>query len=79
MQLSKSTNLLAARDFLSVRIWDVRMEQRPLQVIPLHPQTKDFAGRFLESESIYDRFELSFSNDGKMFATGSYTDRFNIY
>ncbi|CAL6045987.1 Protein_phosphatase PP2A regulatory subunit B [Hexamita inflata] len=79
VQLSKQSNMLIARDFLSVKLWDVRMENRPLQVIPLHPQVREYVGRFLESDAIFDRFEVAFSPDGKSFATGSYTDRFNIY
>eukprot|EP00703_Trepomonas_sp_PC1_P000966 JAP95640.1 Protein phosphatase PP2A regulatory subunit B [Trepomonas sp. PC1] len=77
--LNKTQNTLLTRDFLCLRLWDVRMETRPLQIVPLHPQVREYAGRFLETDSIFDRFEVAFSGDGKSFVTGSYTDRFNIY
>lgn len=79
MQQAKNSNLLIARDFLSCRVWDVRMERRPMSIIPLHPQTRDYVNRFLESDAIFDRFEVAFSPDGKSFATGSFTDRFDIF
>lgn len=77
--LSAPLHQLVARDFLSCRVWDVRMENRPLQVIPLHPQVRDYCGRFLESDAIFDRFELAFAPGGRSFITGGYTDRFCVY
>ena len=68
-----------ARDLLSARLWDVRMENRPLQIIPLHPFIKDFAQKLLDQEAVFDRNDVVFNNDCSQIVTGSYTDRFNIY
>ena len=55
------------------------MENTPVKVIPLHPQTREHVGRLLESDAIFDRYEIAFAPDGKHFATGSFTDRFDIF
>ncbi|KAH0575747.1 Protein phosphatase PP2A regulatory subunit B [Spironucleus salmonicida] len=79
VHMAKQGNLIIARDLLSVRLWDIRMENRPLNIIPQHPFVKDFAQKLLDSEAIFDRNDVVFNNDCTMFATGSYTDRFNIF
>jgi len=77
--MTRDGTFIVARDFLSLKIWDVRFEGKPLFSIPIHPYVKDYAQRLLESDSLFDRNDVAISPDGRSFLTGSYSDRFHIY
>lgn len=79
LHMSQDGQTIVARDFLSIKVWDVRSEGRPVTTIPIHPFVKDFAQRLLESDSLFDRNDVTISPDGKSYVTGSYSDRFHIY
>lgn len=77
--MTRDGSYIIARDFLSLKVWDVRSEGKPLFSIPLHPYVKDYAQRLLESDSLFDRNDVAISPDGRSFVTGSYSDRFHLY
>jgi serine/threonine-protein phosphatase 2A regulatory subunit B len=57
---------------MTVRIWDVNMENRPVVTIHLHDYLKSVVYNFFSSEVIFDKFEVCCSPNGRSFATGSY-------
>lgn len=71
-------NLLAARDYMSVKVWDVRSDARPLYTLPVHEYIKPKLCDLYENDSIFDKYSLAFSFDGRFIATGSYGNRVRV-
>ena len=61
-----------ARDYLTVKVWDVNMESRPVKTISLHDHLRSLLDELYHSDSIFDKFEVCCRDNGKSFATGSY-------
>lgn len=72
-------NHIVARDYLTVKIWDIRMESEPVVVIPTHEHLRRKLCDLYENDCIFDKFECCTSGDGKFVMTGSYSNCFNIY
>ncbi len=70
---------LLSRDYLSLKIWDVKMENKPLAVIPIHDYLRLHLCDLYENDCIFDRFECSASSDGSQLVTGSYNNNFTIH
>lgn len=64
--------LLATRDYLTMKVWDVAMGGKPLQVIPVHDYLKPRLLDLYETDVIFDKFSLCHAHDGKSLLTGSY-------
>lgn len=63
---------LVSRDYLSVKIWDVNMQTRPVKTVSLHDYLRPMLYDLYTSDIIFDKFEVCCSPDGKSVATGSY-------
>jgi serine/threonine-protein phosphatase 2A regulatory subunit B len=63
---------IVSRDYLTVKIWDVNVENRPVKTIPLHDYLRPMLYDLYNSDTIFDKFEVCCSPDGKSVATGSY-------
>ncbi|KAK5007554.1 protein phosphatase 2A regulatory subunit cdc55, partial [Cryomyces antarcticus] len=68
-----------SRDYLTVKIWDVRTERQPLKTIPIHEHLRPRLCDTYENDSIFDKFEVVLSGSGKDVMTGSYNNNFMIY
>jgi len=79
MSFSSDGNFLLARDFLTVKVWDVRMEKHPYKSLPLHPQLNDRLCDIYENDCIFDRFTLSSGANAKPYViSGSYGNRIKL-
>lgn len=70
---------IVARDFMTVKIWDVKMEREPVEVIPVHDNIKQWLCTSYETDSIFDKFGVEVSGDSRSVMTGSYSSNFFIY
>ena len=70
---------ILTRDYLTLKLWDVNMEARPVKVIPIHEHLRSKLVEVYESDNIFDKFECAVSGDGDHFATGSYNNYFHVY
>lgn len=70
---------IIARDYLTLKIWDVKMENKPVSVIPIHNYLKMHLCDLYENDCIFDKFECASNSDGTQFLTGSYNNNFMIY
>ena len=68
-----------ARDYMTLKIWDVAMEREPLRTIKVHEELRSKLTDLYENDCIFDKFECSVSGDGNNFVTGSYNNFFHIY
>uniref|UniRef100_A0A7S3HJU9 Serine/threonine-protein phosphatase 2A 55 kDa regulatory subunit B n=1 Tax=Spumella elongata TaxID=89044 RepID=A0A7S3HJU9_9STRA len=76
---SKDGRFLVSRDYLTVKIWDVNMENKPVKTISLHDHLRPMLYDLFTSDIIFDKFEVCCSPDGKRFASGSYSNQLKVF
>ena len=69
---------IVARDYMSLKLWDIRSEARPVHTFRIHDQLKSKLCDLYENDCIFDKFECSVGGDGDHFMTGSYHNTFHI-
>lgn len=79
VKFSPNGRYIASRDYLTVKIWDINMDNKPLKTINIHDQLKERLSDTYENDAIFDKFEISFSGDSSSVMTGSYNNNFMIY
>ena len=79
VRFSHDGRYILSRDYLTVKIWDVKMDSKPVKTIPIHEHLRPRLCDTYENDSIFDKFEVVFSGDGKNVMTGSYNNNFMIY
>jgi serine/threonine-protein phosphatase 2A regulatory subunit B len=57
-QFIKKGKYVAARDYLTVKIWDSCNPSKPIQTIPIQESIKSKLCDLFENDSIYDKFTL---------------------
>jgi WD40 repeat protein len=79
VKFSPDGRYILARDYLTMKVWDVNMESRPVKVINIHDHLRSKLCDLYENDCIFDKFETAWSGDGSSLCTGSYHNRFSIY
>jgi serine/threonine-protein phosphatase 2A regulatory subunit B len=69
---------LAARDFLTVKIWDVAMPNKPVSVVTVQESLKSKLYEMFDNEHISDSFSLSAAKDGRTLLTGNFNSNFHL-
>jgi serine/threonine-protein phosphatase 2A regulatory subunit B len=70
---------IVSRDYLTLKVWDINMESRPVKTINIHDYLRARLCDLYESDRIFDKFELAISPTGTHYATGSYSNMFHVY
>ncbi len=78
VQFLKKGKYIAARDFLTVKIWDVCQNKQPVFQINLQQNYKQKLCEMFENDCIFDKFKLAGSEDGNHILTGNYNNNFHI-
>lgn len=71
-------NWLLSRDYLSMKIWDPRIDNKPYRVIRFHEHLTPKLCDLYENDSIFDKFECSWGGNSCRLLTGSYNNNFYI-
>ncbi|CCC68531.1 hypothetical protein NCAS_0B04470 [Naumovozyma castellii] len=79
VKFSPNGRYIASRDYLTVKIWDINMDNKPIKTINVHDQLKERLSDTYENDAIFDKFEVNFSGDSTSIMTGSYNNNFMIY
>ena len=53
--------LFATRDFLTVKVWDMANDRRPLAVLPVHDYLRTRLNEIYELDAIFDKFEVAWT------------------
>ena len=69
---------VATRDYMNLRLWDLRKESGPLMTHPIQEGLRSRLSDLYESDFIFDRFDVAVSGDGQRFATGTYSNFFRV-
>lgn len=78
VKFSPDGNFIVSRDFLTMKIWDTRMENRPLRLVKFHDHLIPKLCDLYENDSIFDKFECSWNGHSNRLLTGSYNNKFYI-
>jgi len=70
---------IIARDYLTLKLWDMHMESKPVRTIRIHDYLRSKLCDLYENDCIFDKFECAMSGDGNHFITGSYHNYFYLY
>lgn len=66
------------RDYLTLRVWDLAMEKRPVARIPFHDHLRSQLSHLYENDCIFDKFDFASSPDSKYLVGGSYCGAFTV-
>eukprot|EP01098_Paradermamoeba_levis_P015361 TRINITY_DN7767_c0_g1_i1.p1 TRINITY_DN7767_c0_g1~~TRINITY_DN7767_c0_g1_i1.p1 ORF type:complete len:426 (-),score=127.55 TRINITY_DN7767_c0_g1_i1:148-1425(-) len=70
---------IISRDYLTMKVWDLNMENKPIKTISIHDHIKSKLCDLYENDCIFDKFECSPSPSGEFLATGSYHHHFYLH
>ncbi|PIA29281.1 hypothetical protein AQUCO_06100059v1 [Aquilegia coerulea] len=70
---------ILSRDYMNLKLWDLNMDVSPVATFKIHEHLRPKISDLYNNDSIFDKFECCLSGDGLQFATGSYSNRFQIF
>ncbi|XP_041956266.1 serine/threonine-protein phosphatase 2A 55 kDa regulatory subunit B alpha isoform [Alosa alosa] len=79
VKFSHSGRYMMTRDYLSVKIWDLNMESRPVETYQVHEYLRSKLCSLYENDCIFDKFECCWSGDDSVVMTGSYNNFFRMF
>jgi serine/threonine-protein phosphatase 2A regulatory subunit B len=78
VQFSHDGRYLMSRDYLSVKIWDLAMESKPVQAFNVHDHLRPKLCDLYENDCIFDKFGAAWSGDDSHILTGSYNNHLRV-
>mmetsp|Transcript_51447 Transcript_51447/g.129076 ORF Transcript_51447/g.129076 Transcript_51447/m.129076 type:complete len:438 (+) Transcript_51447:246-1559(+) len=79
IKFSSDGRHIVSRDYLTLKIWDMNMESKPVRTIKIHDFLRSKLCDLYENDCIFDKFECHVSGDSKHLVTGSYNNNFYVY
>uniref|UniRef100_A0A804QSI0 Serine/threonine-protein phosphatase 2A 55 kDa regulatory subunit B n=1 Tax=Zea mays TaxID=4577 RepID=A0A804QSI0_MAIZE len=79
IKFSKDGRHLLSRDYMTLKLWDVKMNSGPVATFQVHEYLRPKLCDLYENDSIFDKFECCQSGDGLRVATGSYSNIFRVF
>ena len=79
IKFSGDGRYVLSRDFLTLKLWDLNMERRPVATFKVHEHLRSKLCDLYESDSIFDKFQCALSGDGRHVASGSYGNQFRCF
>jgi len=79
VKFSHSGRYLCTRDYLHVKVWDLNMENRPVETYCVHDYLRNKLCILYENDCIFDKFECSWSANDDHILTGSYNNFFKSF
>jgi serine/threonine-protein phosphatase 2A regulatory subunit B len=79
IKFSRDGRFILSRDYMTLKIWDIRMENKPFKTIHIHDHLRPKLCDLYENDCIFDKFECTMSHDGNLLLTGSYHNYFSVY
>uniref|UniRef100_A0A8C0PQK7 Serine/threonine-protein phosphatase 2A 55 kDa regulatory subunit B n=2 Tax=Canis lupus TaxID=9612 RepID=A0A8C0PQK7_CANLF len=79
VKFSHSGRYMMTRDYLSVKVWDLNMESRPVETHQVHEYLRSKLCSLYENDCIFDKFECCWSGSDSAIMTGSYNNFFRMF
>ena len=70
---------VVSRDYLTVKVWDIRVESEPAETINVHEHLRGHLTELYDNDCIFDKFEVAASSDTSRIITGSYNNLLHVY
>lgn len=59
IKFSNDGRYLISRDYMSIKVWDIHMEKKPIETYQVHEYLRTKLCSLFESDFIFDKFECS--------------------
>lgn len=79
VKFSHNGRYMLTRDYLSVKVWDLHMESKPVESYQVHEYLRSKLCALYENDCIFDKYECCWSGDDSSILTGSYNNFFRIF
>ncbi|CAB1321905.1 unnamed protein product [Coregonus sp. 'balchen'] len=79
VKFSHSGRYMMTRDYLTVKIWDLNMESRPVETYQVHEYLRSKLCSLYENDCIFDKFECCWNGNDSVVMTGSYNNFFRMF
>lgn len=79
MKATSCGRYIVSRDYMTVKIWDIAMEAKPVKTINVHEHLRTQLSDLYENDCIFDKFECAVSGDATGVLTGSYNNMCYMY
>eukprot|EP01113_Clastostelium_recurvatum_P010014 TRINITY_DN1489_c0_g1_i1.p1 TRINITY_DN1489_c0_g1~~TRINITY_DN1489_c0_g1_i1.p1 ORF type:complete len:506 (+),score=104.80 TRINITY_DN1489_c0_g1_i1:86-1519(+) len=79
IKFSRDGRYILSRDYLTLKLWDINMDSKPVRSIPIHDYLRGKLCDLYENDCIFDKYECAMNHDGSQILTGSYNNYFWIY
>ncbi|ELT94495.1 hypothetical protein CAPTEDRAFT_160144 [Capitella teleta] len=79
VKFSHNGRYLITRDYLSVKVWDLHMDSKPIETYQVHEYLRSKLCALYENDCIFDKFECSWSGNDRHIMTGSYNNFFRMF
>jgi serine/threonine-protein phosphatase 2A regulatory subunit B len=65
VKFSRDGKYIITRDYLTVKVWDVAMDSRPVYTLPVHEHLRPKLCDLYENDCIFDKFEVCVNPTGR--------------
>lgn len=65
VKFSHNGRYMVTRDYLSVKVWDLQMDTKPIETYQVHEYLRSKLCSLYENDCIFDKFECSWSGDDR--------------
>ncbi|XP_044515120.1 serine/threonine-protein phosphatase 2A 55 kDa regulatory subunit B delta isoform isoform X2 [Gracilinanus agilis] len=79
VKFSHGGRYMMTRDYLSVKVWDLNMESRPVETYQVHEYLRSKLCSLYENDCIFDKFECCWNGSDSALMTGSYNNFFRMF
>jgi len=79
VRFSFSGRYMLTRDYLTVKVWDLNMETKPVETYHVHDYLRTKLCSLYENDCIFDKFECAWNGTDTSIMTGSYNNFFHIF
>ncbi|EPY77940.1 hypothetical protein CB1_001159025 [Camelus ferus] len=79
VKFSHSGRHMLTRDYLTVKVWDLNMEARPIETYQVHDYLRSKLCSLYENDCIFDKFECAWNGSDSVIMTGAYNNFFRMF
>lgn len=79
VKFSRDGRFMVTRDYLTVKVWDVRRETSPVETYQVNEYLRGKLCALYENDCIFDKFEACWSANDRWLLTGSYNNFFCLF
>ncbi|GIY95876.1 protein phosphatase PP2A 55 kDa regulatory subunit [Caerostris extrusa] len=79
VKFSNNGRYIISRDYLSVKVWDLNMDTKPIECFHVHEYLRSKLCSLYENDCIFDKFECCWNGTDGYIMTGSYNNFFRVF